>query len=318
MITPGCGTTACCAVGELLDTETGWEWLSALGRHNAKPLQGHTAAASHAFNPLFHGDLLQGPLSPQLSRQRSQALNPVFRAKHAERAELDVDSSSWQLQGLASDARTALDEVPNLAWNRSTSSGSNLFIAASAQQQLPDSPERVGISSRHSSSGSSDDAHSADQLLSHDHLGSGDWVLSSSSSEDSLAPLRSISLPESAVARLLETALDVPASPSRGVSLPAGFRAGLPAVLERQATPVLTLRQRYGSRHSLTEPEEDDAAARSSLSLSSESNSADSEMQAVSEDIQLQMPGNEGDEMAVPQQVQPNEPATQACSDLAA
>lgn len=258
---------------------------------------------------------MQTASDTQLAKQSSQTLNPVFKAKHAERAELEVDSSSWQLQGLAADARSTPDDVPNVAWNRSTSSGSNLFVAVEGQLQ---SQHSAGVSDnyyrRHrSSSGSQDGACSITQL-SDDQPGSADWMSSSSSSDDTLlAPLRSMSLPEAAVAGLLQREPGAMPAPRRDASLPAGFRTSLPAVpamLQRQATPVLTLRQRYGSRQISSQPQEEDNLARSSLSLSDESDSADSEVQAVLEDIQLQMPGTEEDERAVVQQVKLDKPAS--------
>lgn len=296
-----CGTT-----GDFSDSENGWEWLSALAKHNAKPLQPPPAAASHAFNPLFSGDLMQAASASQPIRQRSQSLNPMFKAKRAEHAELDLDSSSWQLQGLVADARSSPDEVPNLAWHRSTSSGSNLFGAEEFQphtQLISDSRARSS-----SSNSSQSDAHSTAQLLTDDRPGSGDWMSSSSSSDDNLAPLRSMSLPEAAVTGLVQREFGASTAPRRDASLPLGFQSSLPAVLERQTTPVLTLRQRYGSRQELREVEEGNDLEGSvleegRLQLSDESSSDDSDLQAGLEDIQLQMASSEEDEGALPQQV---------------
>ena len=252
---------------------------------------------------------MQAASASQPIRQRSQSLNPTFKANRAEHAELALDASSWQLQGLVADARSSPDEVPNLAWHRSTSSGSNLFGAEELQphtQLISDS--RAHSSSRNSSQG---DARSTAQLLTDDRPGSGDWISSSSSSDDNLAPLRSMSLPEAAVTGLLQREFGASTAPRRDASLPVGFQTSLPAlpaVLERQTTPVLTLRQRYGSRQELLEVEEGDDLEGSvleggRLQLSDESLSDDSDLQAGLEDIQLQMASSEEDEGSLPQQV---------------
>lgn len=256
---------------------------------------------------------MQAASPSQPARQRSQSLNPTFKAKHAEHAELAFESSSWQLQGLVADARSAPDDIPNMAWHRRTSSGSNLYIT---EDRLPELQSSVGNSnkySRHSSSSSSSqgDARSTAQLLTNDRPGSGDWLSSSSSSDDNVAPLRSISLPESMVAGLLQREFGAMPPARRDASLPAGFRTSLPALpamLERQTTPVLTLRQRYGSRHDLLELDEGDnlegsVSAGGSLSLSDESDSADSELQIGSDDIHLQLASGEEDQTVLPEQV---------------
>ena len=200
---------------------------------------------------------MQAAGASQPIRQRSQSLNPMFKAKRAEHAELDLDLSSWQLQGLVADARSPPDEVSNLAWHRSTSSGSNLFGAEELQPQTQlHNDSRAQSSSSNSSQG---DARSTAQLLTDDRPGSGDWLSSSSSSDDNLVPLRSISLPEAAVAGLLQQEFGANPRPRRDASLPVGFKTSLPALpvaLERQTTPVLTLRQRYGSRQELLEVRE--------------------------------------------------------------
>ncbi|CAF9926516.1 MAG: hypothetical protein HETSPECPRED_006354 [Heterodermia speciosa] len=75
----------------------------------------------------------------------------------------------------------------------------------------------------------------------------------------------------------------------RDTSLPVGFRATealeLAPVLERQATPVLTLRQRFGSRHNLAELGPLESLPETELAFSDSSDASD--LLTAPEDVQL-------------------------------
>ncbi|CAF9926512.1 MAG: hypothetical protein HETSPECPRED_006353 [Heterodermia speciosa] len=93
------------------------------------------------------------------SRQRSQSINPLFKAKHAQRADLQLEASSWQLQGLAADARTSPQELSSLTWNHSTSSAGDIVVAAEQPVAEP-----YDIASSHSSSSRDKDANNPELL----------------------------------------------------------------------------------------------------------------------------------------------------------
>ena len=201
--------------------------------------------AVSGINPLFHGDTAHaashGSHTPGHDSFGSQSLNPLFKAQRAQREELGVTSSSWQLQGLMADARTTPQEMADLAWNHSTSDSSVVLPAVTAQMGTVTSSDAVAADD--------DVAVTMAQLLADDRQNSADWVSSSSSSEDVPAPLRSLSFPNLALAgtiRREEVALSKPLG--RDTSLPVSVQSGWHADFwgaEEQEPPGPSLRQRF-------------------------------------------------------------------------
>ena len=82
------------------------------------------------INPLFQGDIGRAASPPLRDAPSHQSFNPIFKAQHEQ---LDISPSSWQLQGLVANARTTTQEMSNLAWNHSTSDSSVVVLAHTAQ-----------------------------------------------------------------------------------------------------------------------------------------------------------------------------------------
>ena len=273
---------SCFDADDLSDSsENGWEWLAALSQKANKPLP--PLRSISGINPLFQGDISRATSRGSQSMLRSQSFNPVFKAQQAQHEQLELDANSWQLHGLVANPRTTPQEMSSLAWNHSTSSSS--IIAAPAQpaekdpwrtsnstagdDALPDPMARLLAGDRQdsadwvSSSSSSDDMAAPIRSLSLPTT-----VLEATIGREEVAlarPLgRDTSLPVSIQAGFdakLWSADQTPVSVStlrqcyqqeqlqqRQPSLTEQNISQQPdiwAALERQPSPVFTLRQRY-------------------------------------------------------------------------
>ena len=190
---------------------------------------------------MFQGDISRAAVPFQHDTPSHQSFNPVFRALPAQYGQLELgSSSSWQLQGLAANARTTAQELTALAWSQSTSSISVEVPAQTAQtdaqlgsDDLPADDEIVSMA----------------RLLADDRQDSAEWVSSSSSSEDVVRPLRSLSFPNAAlVGAFRREEVGRAGGLGRDTSLPVSVQSGLPPELWRAGQhqlPGPTLRQRF-------------------------------------------------------------------------
>lgn len=192
---------------------------------------------------MFQGDISRAAMLVERDAPSQQTFNPVFRAQRTEYGQPDIgsNSSSWQLQGLAANARTTAQERSALAWSQSTSSESLHVTPHTAQtgaqlrsdDDIPAEAEAVSMA----------------DLLADDRRATAEWVSSSSSSEDLASPLRSMSFPNMALmGAFQQEELVSPRGLGRDASLPVSVQSGLHAELwssGHQQSPGLTLRQRF-------------------------------------------------------------------------
>ena len=194
------------------------------------------------INPLFQGDISRAALPLEHHIPSHQSFNPVFRALPAQYGQLELEcSSSWQLQGLVANSRTTAQEIDALAWSQSISSSS---VEAAAQTAQTDA--QLGFDDLPTEQG--DEMVSMAQLLADDRQDSAEWVSSSSSSEDMVPPLRSLSFPNAALVGAFRQGEVVRARLGRDTSLPVSVQSGLPPELWAAGQPQLpgpTLRQRF-------------------------------------------------------------------------
>ena len=290
------------------------------------------------INPLFQGDVSRAALPLEHDAPSHQSFNPVFRALPAQYEQLELgSSSSWQLQGLAANSRTTAQELAALAWSQSISSSSVELPAQTAQTDVQ--PEADDFPAE-------DEVVSMARLLADDRQDSAEWVSSSSSSEDVVPPLRSLSFPNAALvgafqreesgrARVLGRDTSLPVSVQSGLppelwhagqhQLPGptlrqrfmqeqqpGLQAGsvdqqgseqidIWAALERQLSPVITLRQRYAQaeqQHLQQQVQGQGSSMQPSQSV----------LELSPEDIILQEPSLDQEQAALAQAVLAQEP----------
>ena len=193
------------------------------------------------INPLFQGDISRAALPLEHDTPSHQSFNPVFRALPAQYGQLELgSSSSWQLQGLAANSRTTAQELTALAWSQSASSSSVEVPAQTAQTDA-----QLGSDDLHAD----DEIVSMARLLADDRQDSAEWVSSSTSSEDVVLPLRSLSFPNAAlVGAFRREEVGQARGLGRDTSLPVSVQSGLPPELWRAGQhqlPGPTLRQRF-------------------------------------------------------------------------
>lgn len=189
---------------------------------------------------MFQGDIGRAAMLLEHDPPSQQTFNPVFRAQAARYGQLDLGSStsSWQLQGLAANSRTTAQEMSALAWSQSTSSNSLNVVPHTAQTDAQTSSDDFPT-----------EAVSMAQLLADDRQDSAEWVSSSSSSEEMVPPLRSLSFPNAALvgAYRQEEAVRsrrLGSDTSLPVSVQSAFHDQLWSAGHQQS-PGLTLRQRF-------------------------------------------------------------------------
>lgn len=196
------------------------------------------------INPLFQGDIGRAASPPLRDAPSHQSFNPIFKAQHEQ---LDISSSSWQLQGLVANARTTAQEMSALAWNHSTSDSSVVVLAHTAQTHT-----------KSSSDDDDDTALSMAQLLADDRQDSAEWVSSSSSSEGVVAPLRLLSFPNLALMEGSGRAgVAQPRPLGRDDSVPVSVQSGWHAALwssDQQQAPGPTLRERFAKQQGSQQP----------------------------------------------------------------
>ena len=223
-------------------SESGWEWLTALSQKPHRPLPPMAMSRSvSGINPLFQGDISRAALPLEQDTPSHQSFNPAFRALPAQYGQLELgSSSSWQLQGLAANSRTTAQELAALAWSQSISSSSVEVPAQTAQTDA-----QLGLDDLPAN----DEIVSMARLLADDRQDSTEWVSSSSSSEDVVPPLRSLSFPNSVLLGAFRREEMVGARGlGRDTSLPVSVQLGLSAELwsaGQHQLPGPTLRQRF-------------------------------------------------------------------------
>lgn len=191
---------------------------------------------------MFQGDISRAAMLLEHDAPSQQAFNPLFRAQRTQYGQLDIgcNSSSWQLQGLAANARTTAQEMSALAWSQSTSSESLHVASHTAQTDAQPSSDDIPAEA---------EAVSMADLLADDWQASAEWVSSSSSSEDLAVPLRSMSFPNIALmGAFRQEELVSPRGLGKDTSLPVSVQLGLHPDLwssGHQQSPGLTLRQRF-------------------------------------------------------------------------
>lgn len=290
------------------------------------------------INPLFQGDISRAALAPDRDTPSHQSFNPVFRALPAQYGQLELGgSSSWQLQGLTANARTTAQEMTALAWSQSASSSSQGMPAAPTAQTearldlLEDLPadhealltaqlladDRQDSAEWVSSSSSSEGVVPPLRSLSFPNVG----AFRREEVGRFKALGRDTSLPVSVQSGLLPAGLwssgrpQLPAptlrqrfmqeqQPGSQADPPVGQEApeqvDIWAALERQPSPIITLRQRYAS----AELQQDIQGQGSSMQP------PQAVLELFPQDIILQEPSLDETQAAFANTVLPQEPGT--------